>query len=66
MEDASSMFWALDGRLYALQKMGRAWSFMENSHALAKSKCSEGKNSIYGQHYRPGSPACSWGLKKRQ
>lgn len=65
MEGASSMFWALDGSLYALQKMGRAWSFMENSHALAKSKCSEGKNSIYGQHYRPGSPACSRGLKKR-
>lgn len=46
MEGASSMFWALDDSLYALQKKGRTWSLMENSYALAKSKCSEGKNSI--------------------
>ena len=65
MASASSMFWTLDGSLYALQKMGRAGSFMENSHALAKGKCAEGKNSLHGQHCHPGTQTCGRGLKKR-
>lgn len=38
---------------------------MENSHAFAKSKCSEGKNSLHGQHRRPSPQACIRRLKKR-
>lgn len=65
MAGTSSIFWTLDGGLYALQKMGSAGNFMESSHALTKGKYFAGENSIHGQHRRPGAQTCSRGLKKR-
>lgn len=65
MACVAACVWALDGCVYALQAMGRAWGVVENFDEAAKDSSSQSESRIYRQQYHSSASPCGGKPQKK-